>query len=189
MITVPVKDYGKLIVSQPVLLLSSRSARRNNLAPVIWYSPVSSKPPLLGISLKPSTMSFDYIRESGDFVLAVCSERMVRDVHFCGINTGRDIEKMRYMNIPAKWGSAATPLILPAALANLECRVQSITLVGDRQWIVGEVISTIADPEFYEDGWREETPLLHYVSGSRYRCGEVTYDMSDVRPGLIDENY
>jgi flavin reductase (DIM6/NTAB) family NADH-FMN oxidoreductase RutF len=189
MINVSEKEFGKLITSHPVLLLSSRSGRRNNLAPLIWYSPMSSEPPLLGISLKPSSMSFHYVRESGDFVVAVCHETMVREVHFCGVNSGRDLEKLRYMNISTQWGIAATPMILPDSLANLECRVRSITPTGDRQWIVGEVKAATANAEYFEDGWIEDTPLLHYVEGNKYRCGEVFYDMSDVRPGLINENY
>lgn len=189
MISVSEQQFTRILQTQPVLLLSTRSARRNNLAPLVWYTPISSEPPLLGISLKPSSMSFHYLRESGDFIVSVCRETMVRDVHFCGVNSGRDIEKMRYLNIPSQWGTAATPLILPAALANLECRVRSITPTGDRQWIVGEVKNAIADGEYYDEGWAEETPLLHYVEGNKYRCGEVFYDMSDIRPGLVQDNY
>lgn len=185
MITIPSTEFWKLIVTQPVLMLSSRIARRNNLAPLVWYAPVSSQPPMLGISIKPSSMSYDYIRESGDFIAAVCNETMVREVHFCGMNSGRDIEKMRYMNLPSQWGTAASPLILPHALANLECRVRSITQTGDKPWIVGEVISAIVDANFYDDGWSQDAPLLHYCGGSQYRCGNQRYDMKDIRPGLV----
>ncbi len=142
---------------------------------------------MTGLSLKPSSQSYNYIRESGDFVVAVCSEMMVRDVHFCGVNSGKDMEKSRYMALPMKWGTQATPMILPAALANLECRVRDITTTGDRPWIVGEVMAVLVDSDYYENGWNKDTPLLHYIGGNQYRCGEVTYNMSDIRPGLVAE--
>ena len=62
MATLPIDCFQRMLVTHPVLLLSSRRDRYNTLMPLIWYTPVSGDPPTIGISLKPSSASYHYIR-------------------------------------------------------------------------------------------------------------------------------
>jgi len=70
-------------------------------------------------------------------------------------------------------------------LANIECRVRDIYSSGNRPLITGEVLSIIVNPNFYDREWLPQARLVYYLGGNRYRVGNETVDMSDVRPGYV----
>lgn len=175
--------FSKLINSHPVLLLSSRSGRNNTLSPLTWYTPVSCDPPMIGISLKPSSTSYHYIRESGDFICAIPDETHLKIIHFCGVHSGRDMDKFRYMNMTTSRGKAVSPLYLSNCLANIECRVRDIVMTGNRPFVTGEILAVNVDPRYFDEEWHPETRLVYHMGGNQYRCGNEIFDMKDIRPG------
>ncbi len=182
---VPNIKFSELLVTHPVLLLSSRSGRSNTVAPLTWYMPVSLDPPLIAISLKPSALSWRYVRESGDFILAVPGESMLKAVQFCGVHSGRDMDKIHHLGLQTAWGKAASPLMLTGCMANIECRTRDIHQTGARPLIVGEILSIYADEIFYKDGWRPNARLIYYAGGNRYRIDNEIIDMGHIRPGYV----
>ena len=185
MIVLPNVHFTRLIASHPVLLLSSRRGRQNNLAPVTWYAPLSSNPPMIGLSLKPSTMSYQCIRESGDFLLGIPHEPFLRAVHFCGVHSGRDMDKMRHLNLTFSQSKAVSPLLLTECVANIECRVRDVFPCGDRSWITGEVLALTANPKYFIEDLLPGVQLIHYLGGNTYRIGDRLCDMSDIKPGYV----
>lgn len=181
----------QLLTSHPVLLLSTRRGRSNNLAPVTWYAPIAADPPMIGLSLKPSTESFRNLRESGDFILAAPTVELLRTVHFCGIHSGRDMDKMRIANLSVTRGKAVSPLLLTGCAANIECRVRDILYPSDRPWITGEVLSVTANPHYFDGvDWTEAARLIHHVRGNRYRAGGESYDLGgDIHPGYVPPDH
>jgi len=175
--------FSQMLVTHPVLLMSTRSGRNCTIAPLTWYLPLSLDPPMIGVSLKPSSMSYQYLRESGDFVLGVPGEWMLKTIHFCGLHTGRDIDKIRHLNLPTSRAQSVSPLILSSCLANIECRVRDIIPTGNRPFITAEILTITADSQFYYDGWLENIRLVYYLGGARYRVGDEITEMSSVRPG------
>lgn len=178
-------EFTTMLRTHPVLLLSSRKGRMNTLTPLVWYMPVSQDPPIISISLKPSTMSYHYIREAGDFILCVPDDSMIRAVHFCGLHSGRDTDKIHHLNMPTSRGKSVSPLYLPQCLANIECKVRDIVTVGDRPLITAEVITINVLDEYYENRWLGQANLIYYRGGACYRAGGQDYDMSDMMPGYI----
>ena len=186
MATIPTNSFMKMLVTHPVLLLSSRRDRHNTLMPLIWYTPVSVDPPLIGISIKPSCMSYHYIRESGDFLLGIPGSSMVKTVHFCGIHSGRDVDKILHLNLITSRALAVSPLLIENCMATIECRVRHIQSIGDHPFITGEVLHISAEYYYYnDDGWTPDASLIYYLGGSRYRIDDEIVDMSSLCPGYI----
>ncbi len=185
MVVVANDCFSKMLLTHPLLLLSSRSGRNNSLMPLVWYSPMSLDPPLIGISLKPSNISYHFIRKSGDFLLGVPGGSMVKAVHFCGVHSGRDVDKISHLNLTTTRAKSVSPLLISNCMASIECRVRHISPVGDRPFITGEVLSVTAEQCYYDNNWTGEACLIYYLGGSRYRVGSDIVDMSSVRPGYI----
>jgi len=185
MVVVANDCFSKMLITHPVLLLSSRIGRNNTLMPLVWYSSVSTDPPMIGISLKPSNTSYHFIRESGDFLLGVPGGSMVKAIHFCGIHSGRDIDKISHLNLTTTRAKSVSPLLIGNCMANIECRVRNITQMGDRPFITGEVISITAGDYYFNNDWTGEDCLIYYLGGTKYRVGCETVDMSSVKPGYI----
>ncbi|MBD3267950.1 hypothetical protein GF373_14890 [bacterium] len=186
MLDVPLEKFSYFIASHPVLVLTSRLGRHNTLCPLTWYLPLSCDPPMLGISLKPSSQSYHSIRETGEFLLAVPPDYMAKAVHFCGLHSGRDMDKLRYLNYTAYRAKEVSPLRVAGCMAYIECRVREITKCGNRPFLSAEVISLYVDPRYAdEEGWFDDVVFIHYLGGSQYRVGDEIVDLSAYRPGYI----
>lgn len=185
MSTHPLAIFSEMLTTHPVLLLSSRRGRYNTLTPITWYAPLSQDPPMIGISLKPSSASYHYIRESGDFLLGIPGASMIKAVHFCGMHSGWDVDKLMHLNLNSTRAKAVSPLMISNCMGSIECRVRQIVFTGSRPFISGEVLSVTAEHCYYNDGWTGEAILIYYIGGNRYRVGDEIVDMSSVRPGYI----
>ncbi len=185
MVYIPVHKMTEMLATHPVLLLSSRSGRSNTISTITWYIPLSSDPPVIGISLKPSSMSYHYIRESGDFILAVPNESHLKAIQFCAVQTGRHMDKLYHLNLATSRGKSASPLMLTSCMANIECRVRDIIPTGNRPFITGEVVALTADLRYYDHGWLPHSNLVYYAGGNCYRVGDDIVDMESIRPGYV----
>ncbi|HHX20846.1 MAG TPA: flavin reductase family protein, partial [Clostridiales bacterium] len=82
---------GTLLAPNPVVLVSAvRAGERPNLITVAWAGIVCSKPPMVSISVKPERYSHELITQTGEFVINLVSEDMVRWADLCGVKSGRD---------------------------------------------------------------------------------------------------
>ncbi len=81
---------GALLAPTPVVLVSCGSLARPNLMTAAWVGTVCTHPPYLALSLRPSRLSYDLIRESGEAVVNLVSTDLVRAADFCGVRSGRD---------------------------------------------------------------------------------------------------
>ncbi len=178
-----------MLATHPVLLLSSRSGRSNSVAPVTQYIPLSMQPPMLGISIKPSSVSYHYIRQSGDFILAVPSKQQLKAVHFCGVHSGRDLDKIYHTNLSTSRAKSVSPLLLTSCMANIECKVQDIILTGNRPFISGEILNITVDSYYFDQDWLPDAQLIYHNGGNTYRVDDEIIDMSAVRPGYVPFNH
>jgi flavin reductase (DIM6/NTAB) family NADH-FMN oxidoreductase RutF len=186
MLEISPSSFSLFLHSHPVLLVSSRHARSSTLAPVTWYVPLSNTPPLIGLSLKPSTMSYHYIREAGDFLLAVPPAYMAKVVHFCGIHSGRDMDKFRYLNFGAFQSKSVSAFRVAGAVCFMECRLRQISRMGDRPFLCGEIVHLSVDPRYGDEkGWHDKVELVYHRGGNRYQVNGKELDLSDYRPGYI----
>ena len=83
---------GTLTAPVPPALVSCRADGRDNLITVAWTGILCSDPPKTYISLRPTRLSYDMIKESGVFVINVPSSHIIRSIDFCGVRSGRDVD-------------------------------------------------------------------------------------------------
>ncbi|MDP8243378.1 MAG: flavin reductase family protein [Candidatus Hinthialibacter antarcticus] len=185
MISKPIEAFSHFIATHPVLLLSARKGRANTVSPVLWYMPIGMDPPMVAVSLKPSSQSFHFVRESGDFILGVVGESLVKETHFCGVHSGRDVDKLRVLNLTTTRAKTVTPLMITECLVQIECRVRDIIPGPGRPLITAEVLYVGVHEQIDQIRWQPEEFLLYYMGGNRYRVGRKILDMSDVRPGYV----
>ena len=66
---------------------------RPNIITVAWAGTVCTNPPMVSISVRPSRYSYDIIRETGEFVINLTTEKLTRACDYCGVVSGRDVDK------------------------------------------------------------------------------------------------
>ena len=83
-----------LLNPEPPVLVSCGSPDKPNLITVGWTGTICTQPPMLSISVRPERYSHHLIQESGEFVVNLPTESLVRAIDWCGVKSGRDVDKV-----------------------------------------------------------------------------------------------
>lgn len=82
----------------PVALITCMDKfKKPNIITIAWIGIVNTEPPMIGVSIRSTSYSYDCIKKSKAFVVNIPSESMVEKVDFCGSVSGRKINKFRVM--------------------------------------------------------------------------------------------
>ena len=122
-----------------------------NIITLGMYMPISHTPPLLCIGVAPQRYSHDLIAESGEFVVNIPSINLVEQMHLCGSQSGRDIDKFTTTGLTPIPATHVTPPRIQECIGHLECRVVQSHSCGDHTLFVGEVLAASVDASVLTD--------------------------------------
>jgi flavin reductase (DIM6/NTAB) family NADH-FMN oxidoreductase RutF len=130
-----------------VVMVTCGTGDKANIITVGMYMPISSRPPLVCIGIAPQRFSHKLIKETGEFVVNSPSIQFEKEMHYCGIYSGRKVDKWKETGLtPINSLKVKTPSI-KECFGHLECKVIESHTMGDHTLFVGEVIATSADEE------------------------------------------
>ena len=136
----------------PVVLVSCADRdhpEKRNLITVAWACTVNSEPPMVSVSIRKSRYSHDLILRSGEFVVNLADEDMCRAVDFCGVRSGRDLDKAAAAGLTYMPGEKMdyAPAVCGAPVC-LSCRVRQTLELGSHDMFLAEVtaVQTVVHP-------------------------------------------
>ena len=179
----------------PVVLVSCADPKnpdKKNMITLAWAGTVNSEPPMVSISVRKERYSHDLIADSGEFVVNLVDEDMCRAVDFCGVRSGRDLDKAAETGL--EYTPAETMDIAPAvagAPVSLSCRVRRVLELGSHDLFIGEVTSVrVRDDLLDESGSLrlEKAKLVAYSHGLYQKLGDVMgfFGWSVARPEVFE---
>ena len=123
----------------PPVLVSCGGMEKPNLITVGWAGTVCTRPPMVSISLRPERYSYGLIKTSGLFAVNLPTEALVRAVDWCGVKSGRDVDKFAALGLHAQPGAVHPdcPILAESPLA-LECRVTQTIPLGSHELFLAE---------------------------------------------------
>lgn len=161
----------RLISAGPLALVTSFHRGDMNVMTAGWFSPVSYRPVLVGLSVHQATMTHDLIKKGGEFALNIPTWGMIRQVKFCGAISGRDQNKMRATGLHEEGPRHIRPILIQECIAHLECAVVNAVTPGDHTIFIAEVVSAQVEEEAFDETYllreRDLRPL-HHLGGERY---------------------
>lgn len=122
-----------------------------NIITLAWVGVVCSEPPVLSISVRPGRHSHRLIRESGVFVVNIPREDQLRELDYCGMASGRDVDKFAELGLTAVAGSQVAAPLIKECPVNLECRVIDMKNLGAHDLFLGEIVAVHMDEEVMND--------------------------------------
>lgn len=156
----------------PPVMVSCGTVEKSNIITVAWTGTVNSEPPMTYISVRPERHSYAMIKESGEFVINLTTERLARAADLCGVKSGRDVQKFRLCRLtPAPASSVAAPLIAESPI-NIECRVEQCLKLGSHDMFIAKVMAVDIDESLLDAKGAlrmERAGLVAYVHG-KYRA-------------------
>ena len=164
----------------PVALVSCadrNDPEKRNIMTVAWAGTVNSDPPMVSISVKKSRYSWSLIHDSGEFVINLTDRKMCRAADFCGVRSGRDMDKaektgLRYM--PAE-GMLYAPAIEGAPVC-MSCRVRQVIELGSHDMFLADVAAVQVRSGLMDEKGAlrlERAELVAYNHGKYQQLGEV----------------
>lgn len=169
-----------LLSPTPVALVSCAEKgrpERRNLLTVAWAGTVNSEPPMLSISVRKSRYSHDMILDSGEFVVNLTDEALCRAADFCGVRSGRDLDKAAAMGLsydPAD-GLETAPAVRGAPVC-LSCRVRRVLELGSHDLFLSEVVAVRVRADLMDENGGlhlEKAGLVGYNHGLYQGLGRV----------------
>lgn len=135
----------------PVVVVTSKLNEKINAFTVGWVSTVCTKEPVIAMGIRPERLSHEYIKESKECVINLPSRDMVKFVDYCGVVSGRKIDKIKHFGYKLNDGlGVSTPSIDLSPVA-LECKVKSITPLGSHDLFLLDVVNIKVDESIIDD--------------------------------------
>ncbi len=130
-----------------VVLVTCGSGDKANIITVGMYMPISIRPPYVCIGISPHRYSHQLIEEKGEFVVNSPSISIEKEMHYCGVKSGKDVNKWKETGLTAIPSLKVGAPRIKECFGHLECRVIESHVMGDHTLFVGEVVATSADGE------------------------------------------
>lgn len=158
----------------PAVLVSCGSLEHPNVLTVAWTGIVNTKPAMTYISLQPSRYSYELIAQNGEFVINLVSQDLVRAADFCGVRSGRDIDKFAACSLtPQKMPHLSAPGICQCPI-QMECRVQQRIALGSHEMFLANICGVLVENALMDaDGKLHiaRAQLAAYAHGAYYALG------------------
>lgn len=167
---------GNMLYPLPVVLVSvADAAGRNNIITLAWAGTVCSEPPMVSISVRPERYSYGALKETGEFVLNLTTRELVFATDYCGVKSGRDVDKFRQMHLTALPASKVKAPLIAESPVNIECRVREVKALGSHDMFLADVLAVHADEKYMDENHKfhlERAEPIVYSHGSYFVCGE-----------------
>jgi flavin reductase (DIM6/NTAB) family NADH-FMN oxidoreductase RutF len=158
----------------PAVMVSCGDMQNSNIITIAWVGIVCSQPTRVYISVRPDRFSHHLIKESGEYVINLTSEKLLAACDYCGIRSGRDIDKFAEMKLTKQAGSVVSAPIIAESPISLECKVFDVISLGSHDMFLADVVAVHADESIVDENGKIDFALAHLVNyqhGDYYRCG------------------
>lgn len=179
----------------PAVLVSCQAApdEKPNLITLAWAGTICSDPPMISISVRPERHSHHIIKETGEFVINLVDAAHCKEMDFCGVKSGRDVDKFAHCGFtPVKAEGLDLAPAVQECPAYLSCKVRQVMPLGSHDLFIAEVVGVeVREELFSEDGSMhlERGGLVCYNHGLYQRTGEVLgfFGYSLARKEVLDK--
>lgn len=154
-----------------VLITSQNKIGKVNVFTVGWIGTACTRPPMITVAIRPERLSYEYIKETMEFVVNLPSTSMTKLVDYCGVVSGKREDKINKLNIDLETSQKVEVPSIANCPVNIECQVKSITPLGSHDLFLAEVVSISVDEKLIDSKEKihlEKADLLAYSHGEYF---------------------
>lgn len=186
---VPFTKPGNQLYPIPAVLVSCRDPEtgKPNVFTVAWTGTINSDPPMISISVRRERFSFHIIEQTREFVLNLTTEKLANATDFCGVRSGRDLDKFAAAHLTPGISRKIDAPTVEESPISLECKVTQSIDLGSHVMFLAEVVCVQADEAYMDENdtfHLEEANLITYLHGTYYTLGRPigTFGWSVMKP-------
>ncbi len=179
-IEIPRERSTRLISSGNVILVSSAYKDKTNIITLAWKTPLSHKPPLVGISIAKTHFSNELIEKSEEFIINIPDLSLLDKVVFCGKVSGRDVDKFKEAKLTQlKANNLINTPLISECIGHLECYLRDVREFGDHRFFVGEIIYAQAEEGLFGQTWDvDKAKLIYHLGADFFTSSDRIIDVS-----------
>lgn len=165
---------GTVLYPVPAVMVSCGTMEEKNIITVAWTGTINSDPAMTYISVRPGRHSFGMIEKTGEFVINLVTEQLAYACDWCGVKSGRDVDKFREMHLTAQKGEKVCAPIIYESPVNIECRVTQKIPLGTHCMFLAEVVSVSVSSEYLDSAGTfrlDAAKPICYSHGTYYGLG------------------
>ena len=166
---------GNMVYPLPAVMVScGREGEKPNILTIGWTGTACTNPPMAYISVRPSRYSYDIIRETGEFVINLTTEKLVKATDYCGVKSGRDVDKFAECHLTPGISSAVKAPLIEECPVNIECRVKEVLELGSHHMFLADVLAVDVDPQYMDEKGKfdlNKAGLIAYSHGEYFSLG------------------
>ena len=166
---------GTVLYPVPAVMVSCGNMEQKNIITVAWTGTINTNPPMTYVSIRPERHSYELIKERGEFVINLVTKDLTYACDFCGVRSGRDVDKFAEMHLTAKKGEKVDCPIILESPVNIECKVKEIVPLGSHHMFLVEVVSVSVSEKYFDKTGKfhlNRSKPICYSHGGYFTLGE-----------------
>ncbi|MFW9786181.1 MAG: flavin reductase family protein [Candidatus Thorarchaeota archaeon] len=167
---------------KPIVLIGSVIDGRPNFITVAWFNRMSRTPNIWGACVGKTKYTLKGIQQNGTFSVNFPSIDLVKETDYCGIRSGKDVDKSRLFDI--FYGELDTAPMIKDCPITAECTLTELIDISTHYLLLGEVKHLYSEERYMTDGVLDQkklnlliftNPALQY-----WKLGDVVADAYSV---------
>lgn len=167
---------GNMLNPVPAVMVSvTDKDGRSNIITVAWAGTVCTNLPMVSISVRPSRYSYKMIEDTGEFVINLTNESLVKACDYCGVVSGRDVDKFKKTGLTPIPMEHVRAMGIGESPVNMECRVTEKRELGSHTMFIAEVVGVTVDDSYMDETGKfhiNESGLVMYSHGEYFALGK-----------------
>ncbi len=163
------------IAPMPALLIGAMIDGKPNFMTAAWAGIASGEPPMVSVAIRPARYTMRGIRANAEFSVNVPSVAQVREVDFCGVKSGADVDKVECCGFSVFYGTLGNAPLIEQCPLNLECTVHQIVELDSHLLVLGRVVEThVSEHCISANGmidFMKVAPVVFLDNPTRKYCG------------------
>lgn len=159
---------GTMLNPVPAVMVSCGDDTVNNIITIAWTGIINSDPPITYVSVRKSRYSHDIIERTGEFVINLTTEKLAFAADYCGVRSGRDVDKFKEMKLTAAESKEVSCPSIEESPVNIECRVMEMKEYPTHDMFIAEIVSVSVDDSLMDETGKlclDEAGLVAYNHG------------------------
>lgn len=170
---------GTLLAPLPAVLVTCGTIEKANALTIAWTGIINTIPPMTYISVRPERHSYPIIKETGEFVINLTTSAMAKETDFCGVRSGRDMNKIEKCRLTLTEGKTVSAPVIEQSPLSLECKVREIKELGSHHMFIAEITGIQAEERYMDSKGKlnlQQAGLMAYSHGEYFALGRKLGD-------------
>ena len=166
---------GTFLYPLPAVMVSCGTMEKSNIITVAWTGIINTNPAMVYISVRPTRHSYNIIKETGEFVINLTTQKLAYATDWCGVKTGAKVDKFKELKLTKEKAKFVKCPMIQESPVSVECKVKEVKELGSHHMFIAEVLAINADEQYIDEKGAfdiSKCGLIAYSNGGYYSLGK-----------------